>query len=57
MVRIARELNRDVATGSDAHRIYQTGTFWDDAAQALSRLGMVPNRKPDQRGVPLRRVA
>ncbi|MDM0026118.1 3-keto-5-aminohexanoate cleavage protein [Variovorax saccharolyticus] len=57
MVRIARELNREVATGSDAHRIYQTGTFWDDAAQTLSRLGMVPNRKPEQRGVPLRRVA
>ncbi|MDM0019248.1 3-keto-5-aminohexanoate cleavage protein [Variovorax saccharolyticus] len=57
MVRIARELNREVATGSDAHRIYRTGTFWDDAAQTLSCLGMVPNRKPEQRGVPLRRVA
>ncbi|CAG9168933.1 3-keto-5-aminohexanoate cleavage enzyme [Cupriavidus laharis] len=57
MVRIARELNREVATGEDAHRIYQTGTFWNSADETLARLGMVPNRKPTQRGVPLRPAA
>lgn len=54
MVRIAGELNRPIATGEDAHRIYQTGTFWGSADEALSRLGMVPNRRPSERGVPLR---
>ena len=57
MVRIARELNREVASGEDAHRIYQTGTFWNGADETLARLGMVSNRQPAQRGVPLRRVA
>ncbi|WER50902.1 3-keto-5-aminohexanoate cleavage protein [Cupriavidus sp. WKF15] len=57
MVRIARELHREVATGEDAHRIYQTGTFWNSADETLARLGMVPNRKPMQRGVPLRPAA
>ncbi|MGH8784186.1 MAG: 3-keto-5-aminohexanoate cleavage protein [Cupriavidus necator] len=57
MVRIARELNREVATGEDAHRIYQTGTFWNSADETLARLGMVPNRKLTQRGVPLRPAA
>ncbi|MGT2457924.1 3-keto-5-aminohexanoate cleavage protein [Cupriavidus basilensis] len=57
MVRIARELNREVASGEDAHRIYRTGTFYKDADETLARLGMVPNRKSAQRGVPLRKVA
>ncbi|MHA7685283.1 beta-keto acid cleavage family enzyme [Cupriavidus sp. PET2-C1] len=57
MVRIARELNREVATGEDAHRIYQTGTYWNSADETLARLGMVPNRQPTQRGVPLRPAA
>jgi uncharacterized protein (DUF849 family) len=57
MVRIARELNREVATGEDAHRIYQTGTYWDSTEETLKQLGMVPNRQPTQRGVPLRKAA
>ncbi len=57
MVRIARELNRDVATGDDARRIYQIGTQWNSTDETLKALGMVPNRAPAQRGVPLRRVA
>jgi hypothetical protein len=58
-VRIARELNRDIATGEDAHRIYQIGTQWASADETLERLGMPPNRAPAtaQRGVPLRKVA
>lgn len=57
MVRIARELNRDIATGEDAHRIYQIGTRWASADETLERLGMPPNRAPAQRSTQLRRVA
>ncbi|MES2016922.1 MAG: 3-keto-5-aminohexanoate cleavage protein [Pseudomonadota bacterium] len=54
MVRIARELNRDIASGDDAHRIYQIGQQYAGADDTLARLGMVPNRMPGVRGVPLR---
>lgn len=57
MVRIARELNRDIATGEDAHRIYQIGTQWKSTDETLKALGMAPNRAPAQRGVPVRKVA
>ncbi|KWR88035.1 3-keto-5-aminohexanoate cleavage protein [Cupriavidus sp. IDO] len=57
MVRIARELNRDIATGEDAHRIYQIGTQWKSTDDTLKALGMAPNRAPAQRGVPVRKVA
>lgn len=50
MVRIARELGRDVATGEDARRIYQIGTYWRDADEALAKLGWPPNRQQGQRG-------
>ncbi|RQS06133.1 3-keto-5-aminohexanoate cleavage protein [Burkholderia sp. Bp8998] len=54
MVRIARELNREVATGEDAHRIYQTGKFWSSTDETLRKLGMAPNRAPGVKSVPLR---
>ncbi|CAE6855299.1 3-keto-5-aminohexanoate cleavage enzyme [Paraburkholderia aspalathi] len=54
MVRIARELNREIATGEDAHRIYQTGTFWSSTDETLRKLGMAPNRAPGVKSVPLR---
>ncbi|TPQ28801.1 transposase, partial [Cupriavidus pinatubonensis] len=57
MVNIARELNREIASGTDAHRIYQTGTRWSSTEETLKRLGMVPNRQPEQRGVPPRKAA
>jgi uncharacterized protein (DUF849 family) len=50
MVRMARELGRDVATAKDARRILKIGTWYDSADQTLSALGMTPNRKPGQRG-------
>ena len=53
MVRIARELNREVATGEEAKRIYQIGTYWKDADEALAKLGWPPNRRPGQRGFPI----
>lgn len=57
MVRIARELHREVATGDEARRIYQIGTHYASADETLRQLGMVPNRQPAQRGVPLRLAA
>ncbi|MCX5542731.1 3-keto-5-aminohexanoate cleavage protein [Paraburkholderia sp. CNPSo 3076] len=57
MVRIARELNRDVASAAEARDIYQIGTQWKSVEETLDRLGMVPNRAPEQRGVPARKVA
>jgi uncharacterized protein (DUF849 family) len=50
VVRIARELNRDIATCDEARQIYQIGEYWDSADETLSRLGLPPNRKPGQRG-------
>lgn len=53
MVRIAEELDRDIATGVDARRIYQIGTWYQSADETLRRLGLPPNREPGQRGIPL----
>jgi hypothetical protein len=50
VVRIARELGRDIATGDDARRIMKIGTWYDSVDETLAALGMAPNRKPGQRG-------
>ncbi|TKD12801.1 3-keto-5-aminohexanoate cleavage protein [Polyangium fumosum] len=57
LVRIARELGRDVADGKEARRIYKIGTFYKDADETLSKLGYTPNRKAGERGVPRRMAA
>ena len=57
LVRIARELGRDVATGKEAREIYKIGTSYRDADDTLAHLGWAPNRAHGQRGVPLRRAA
>ena len=54
MVRIARELGRDVATGEEAKRIYKIGTYYKNADETLAQLGWPPNRRPGQRGFPVR---
>ncbi|MFF0200596.1 3-keto-5-aminohexanoate cleavage protein [Streptomyces sp. NPDC005017] len=56
MVRISEALGRDIATGTDAKRIYRIGEYYADADETLARLGMVPNRRPGQRGFMLRDV-
>lgn len=56
-VRIARELHREVASGEQARAIYQIGTQYRSADETLARLGYAPNRRPGERGAPLRRVA
>ncbi|MFX1766395.1 3-keto-5-aminohexanoate cleavage protein [Paraburkholderia sp. A1RI-2L] len=50
MVRIARELHRDVATGKDARRIYRIGEHYTRVDETLGALGLAPNRQPGQRG-------
>ncbi|MFF3919222.1 3-keto-5-aminohexanoate cleavage protein [Streptomyces sp. NPDC001852] len=56
MVRISEALGREIATGADAKRIYKLGEYYADADETLARLGMVPNRRPGQRGFMLRDV-
>ena len=56
MVKISQALGREIATGPDAKRIYQLGEYYADAEETLARLGMVPNRRPGQRGFMLRDV-
>jgi uncharacterized protein (DUF849 family) len=57
MVRIARELHREVATGEQAEQIYQIGTHYRNADETLAKLGYAPNRRPGERGMLPRRAA
>ncbi|MDN8618573.1 3-keto-5-aminohexanoate cleavage protein [Variovorax ginsengisoli] len=57
MVRVARELNRDVASGDEARRIYKLGETYRNTDETLAKLGLPPNRAHGQRGVPLRVAA
>jgi len=57
LVRIAKELGREVATAREAREIYRIGTWYRDADETLANAGWAPNRAPGQRGVPLRRAA
>jgi uncharacterized protein (DUF849 family) len=50
LVRISRELNREIATGDEAGRIYQIGVQYDSIEETLARNGYPPLRKPGQRG-------
>ena len=50
LVRIARELDRDVATGKEAREIYKLDEHWGSADETLAKLGYAPNRKPGQVG-------
>jgi uncharacterized protein (DUF849 family) len=57
LVRIARELGREVASGKEARKIYKIGASYRNADETLAKLGYAPNRKPGVRGVPLRGAA
>jgi uncharacterized protein (DUF849 family) len=50
LVRISRELGREVASGKEARRIYRLGEFYHSVDETLARNGFAPNRKPGQRG-------
>ncbi|WP_406863601.1 3-keto-5-aminohexanoate cleavage protein [Streptomyces sp. HUAS MG47] len=55
-VQMAEALGRDIATGAEAKEIYRIGEYYTSADDTLARLGMVPNRRPGQRGFMLRDV-
>jgi uncharacterized protein (DUF849 family) len=57
LVRLSRELYREVATGEQARRIYRIGEHYSSADETLARLGYAPNRRPGERGAPLRLAA
>ncbi|MEJ8814459.1 3-keto-5-aminohexanoate cleavage protein [Variovorax ureilyticus] len=57
MVRISRELHREVATGAQARQIYRLGDHYRNADETLSRLGYAPNRRTGERGATLRLAA
>jgi uncharacterized protein (DUF849 family) len=57
MVRISRELFREVATGEQAKKIYQIGMQYKSADETLAQLGYAPNRRDGERGSPLRLAA
>ena len=57
MVRLARELHREVATGKQAKEIYKIGEHYKTVDETLAKIGYAPNRQSGERGAPLRRVA
>ena len=57
LVRISRELGREVANGKEAKRIYRLGEQYANADETLERLGYAPNRRAGQLGTPLRAPA
>jgi len=54
LVRISRELGREVANGDEARAIYKIGTQYNSVEETLVKLGMAPNRERGQVAVPLR---
>jgi uncharacterized protein (DUF849 family) len=56
LVRISREVGREVANCEEARRIYRLGEFYKSADEALAKNGFAPNRKPAQQNH-LRKVA
>ena len=50
LVRIAKELGREVADGKEARDIYRIGETYSSADETLAKLGWAPNRKPGQLG-------
>ena len=57
LVRIARELGREVADGQEARRTYKIGETYRSADETLAKLGYAPNRKAGERGEPRRMAA
>jgi len=53
LVRISRELGREVANGDEARKVYRIGKTYRDADETLAHVGYPPNRKPGMRGIPL----
>jgi len=54
LVRISRELGREIASGQEARRIYRISQQYQGVDETLAKLGMAPNRAEGQRAIPLR---
>jgi len=46
LVRISREVGREVANGKEAKKILKIGTFYNSTEETLEKNGFAPNRKP-----------
>ena len=57
LVRIAKELGREVATAREAREIYKIGVQYNSVDETLARNGMIPNREPGRRALPNRYAA
>jgi uncharacterized protein (DUF849 family) len=57
LVRISRELGREVADGKEAARILRLGEFYSSADETLAKNGFAPNRKPKAEAKSLRVAA
>jgi uncharacterized protein (DUF849 family) len=56
LVRIAREMGREVASGKEAREICKIGVFYDTVEETLAANGFAPNRNGGNQGF-LRKVA
>lgn len=56
LVRIAREMGREVASGQEAREILQIGVFYDTVEETLAAIGLAPNRLGGNQGY-LRKAA
>src|SRR5215510_9836741 len=50
LVRISRELGREIATTEQAREIHKIGTWYKSIEETLFNLGLPPNRKAGQQG-------
>ena len=50
VVRLAKELGRNIATADEARQILKIGTWYDSPDETLANLGLPPNRKGGQLG-------
>ena len=56
LVRVSRELGREVATAKEARELLQIGVFYDTVEESLAANGFTPNRKGGNQGF-LRKAA
>jgi hypothetical protein len=54
LVRVAKELGREIANGKEARDIYRIGVQYETADETLAANGMTPNRKAGVKNLPLR---
>lgn len=57
IVRVAKELGREVATGKEAREIYKIGVQYNSVEETLAQNGMLPNRESGRRALPNRYAA